>query len=47
VYPDGRAPFVLVVLTRGIPEKATARALIADLSRIVYERAVPEARAAR
>jgi beta-lactamase class A len=37
VYPKGRPPYVLVVLTRGIPDEKVARALIADLSRIVYE----------
>ena len=36
VYPAGRAPYVLVVLTRGIPDEATARALIVDISRLVY-----------
>jgi beta-lactamase class A len=37
VYPAGRAPYVLVVLTRGIPDEKVARALIADVSRMVYE----------
>ena len=37
VYPRGRPPYVLVVLTRNIPDEKVARALIADLSRIVYE----------
>jgi beta-lactamase class A len=36
VYPDGRAPYVLVVLTRAIPDQAVARRLIADISRIVW-----------
>ncbi|HET7187822.1 MAG TPA: serine hydrolase [Gemmatimonadaceae bacterium] len=36
VYPPGRAPYVLVVLTRKIPQEATARALIADISRLVW-----------
>lgn len=36
VYPEGRAPYVLVVLTRGIPDEAVARALIVDLSRMVW-----------
>jgi len=36
VYPAGRRPYVLVVLTRGIPEQAVARQLIADISRLVY-----------
>jgi len=40
VFPDGRAPYVLVVLTRGFPDGAAAEALIADLSRIVWEEVV-------
>ena len=40
VYPAGRPPYVLVVLTRGIPDEKVARALIADVSRMVYEHAV-------
>ena len=40
VYPGRRKPFVLVVLTRGIPVEATARQLIVDISRMVYEHAV-------
>ena len=44
VYPRGRRPYVLVVLTRGIPDEKVARALIADLSRIVYQQATAAAR---
>ena len=33
----GRSPYVLVVLTRNIPDERVARPLIADLSRLVYE----------
>ena len=36
VYPTDRPPYVLVVLTRGIPDEHTARTLIADLSRTVW-----------
>jgi beta-lactamase class A len=36
VYPARRQPYVLVVLTRGIPDDAVARALIADVSRLVF-----------
>jgi beta-lactamase class A len=36
VYPPGRGPYVLVVLTRKIPDAGTARALIADISRLVW-----------
>jgi beta-lactamase class A len=36
IYPPGRAPYVLVVLTRDIPEQAVARRLISDISRLVY-----------
>jgi beta-lactamase class A len=39
VYPPGREPYVLVVLTRGIPDEAVARALIADISRLVWTHA--------
>jgi beta-lactamase class A len=37
VYPTGRSPYVLVVLTRNIPDERIARTLIADISRLVYE----------
>ena len=37
VYPAGRKPYVLVVLTRGIAEGAKASKLIADLSSIIYQ----------
>ena len=37
VYPPGRAPYVLVVLTGNIPQEDVARSLIADLSRIVWQ----------
>jgi beta-lactamase class A len=40
VYPAHRKPYVLVVLTRGIPAQPVARQLIADISRLVYEHAV-------
>jgi len=40
VYPQGRRPYVLVVLTRGIPDETVARQLIVDISRLVYEHAV-------
>ncbi len=36
VYPAGRRPYVLVVLTRGIPNGSVADKLIADLSAIIY-----------
>ncbi len=36
VYPAGKKPYVLVVLTRGITEGAKASKLIADLSSIIY-----------
>ena len=38
VYPATGRPYVLVVLTRGMPDEKVARALIADLSRIVFQR---------
>ncbi|WP_225409030.1 serine hydrolase [Stigmatella hybrida] len=40
VYPPCRAPYVLVVLTRDIPEAPVAEALIADLARQVHAHAV-------
>lgn len=39
VYPAARAPYVLVVLTRGIPDRRAAHALIAEISRLVHEHA--------
>jgi beta-lactamase class A len=36
VYPTGRKPYVLVVLTRGIADGAKSSKLIADISAIVY-----------
>lgn len=41
VYPPGRAPYVLVVLTRSIPDGKVAESLIADISRLVWAHAVP------
>jgi beta-lactamase class A len=40
VYPPNRKPYVLVMLTRGIPDEKVARALIVDVSRMVYASAV-------
>jgi beta-lactamase class A len=37
VYPPGRAPFVLVIMTRGIPVMTDAAQLIADLSRLTWQ----------
>lgn len=37
VYPPGRTPYVLVVLTSGIPDELVAKSLIADISRLVWE----------
>jgi beta-lactamase class A len=36
VYPAGEAPYVLVVLTRAIPDRAVAVRLTADLARAVH-----------
>lgn len=36
VYPRGAPPYILVVLTRGIPDQQVARSLIVDVSRMVY-----------
>ena len=46
IYPSGRAPYVLVVLTRGIDDEKVARSLIADISRLVYAHATEGYRAA-
>jgi beta-lactamase class A len=43
VYPPGRAPYILVVLTSGIPDEKVARSLIVDLSRSVYAHATRSA----
>jgi len=37
VFPNGRAPYAIAILTRGIPDQAVARALVADCSRIIWE----------
>jgi len=36
VYPPRRAPYVLVILTRAIPDRAVAQRLMADISRDVW-----------
>jgi beta-lactamase class A len=38
VYPPDRKPYVLVVLTRGLEDENAAHKLIADISRVVYEK---------
>lgn len=38
--PEGRAPFILVVLTRGIPDEHQARALIQDVARLAWQAVV-------
>lgn len=40
VYPEGGAPYVLVVLTKGIPDDRVARRLIVDVARLVHAEAV-------
>lgn len=37
VYPPGRAPYVLVVLTKGFQDEKVADSLIANISRDVYQ----------
>ena len=39
VYPADRAPYVLVVFTRAIPDEKVATLLIADISRLVWAHA--------
>ncbi|MEP6492253.1 MAG: serine hydrolase [bacterium] len=41
VYPNGRKPYVLVVLTRAIADEKVARELIVDISRLVYQQVAP------
>ena len=36
VYPAGRMPYILVILTRGIPDDKVATQVIADISRLVW-----------
>lgn len=35
--PEGRAPFILVVLTRGVPDERVARAIIQDVARDTWD----------
>jgi beta-lactamase class A len=44
VYPERGAPYVLVVLTGGIPEHADANRLTADIARLVHVHATAGAR---
>ena len=37
IYPPGRKPYVLVVLTKGIRERPVAQKLIADISRLAWD----------
>ena len=37
VYPERRKPYILVVLTAGIPDQEVARQTIIDISRLVWE----------
>ena len=46
VYPPGRKPYVLVVLTRGIADGTKSSKLIADISAIVYAHSSAAAAAA-
>jgi beta-lactamase class A len=41
VFPPGRGPYILVVLTRGVKSSEEGEKLIARLSRLIYGRAVP------
>jgi beta-lactamase class A len=40
VYPANGPTYTLVVLTKGIPEEATAQKLIGDISKLVYDHAM-------
>ncbi|HET8769790.1 MAG TPA: serine hydrolase [Gemmatimonadaceae bacterium] len=37
VYPNGQEAFVLVILTRGIPDRTDAERLTADIARLVWD----------
>jgi beta-lactamase class A len=37
VFPEGAPPYVLTVMTRGIEDQKVAAALVADLSRLVWD----------
>lgn len=37
VYPPGRRPYAIAILTRNIPERAAGDALIADCSRLIWQ----------
>lgn len=41
IYPPGRSPFVMVVLTRGIPNGQAAEQLTADLATMAWQWLVP------
>jgi beta-lactamase class A len=36
IYPDGKAPYILTVLTRGFKESSQAKSSIADVSNMIY-----------
>jgi beta-lactamase class A len=40
VYPPGRKPYILVVMTRGLEENRTAPKLVSEISRLAYDAAV-------
>jgi beta-lactamase class A len=47
VYPAGRAPYVLVVLTRAIGDAKISAALAADVSRLVYDHVIRRSKGAQ
>lgn len=46
VYPPGRAPYVLVILTRNIPKREDAAKLIVDVARLTWAHAMGATQAA-
>ena len=42
VFPPGRSPYILVVLTRGVKSSEEGERLIARLSRLIYGWVVPQ-----
>jgi beta-lactamase class A len=41
VFPPAHAPYVLVIMTSGLPENDEAPALVASLARLIHEQLIP------
>ncbi len=42
IYPPRHAPYVLVIMTSGLPEKTEAPALVAALSQLIHSQLIPQ-----